>query len=163
VASDGGLFSYGGAPFYGSLGGGAVEVDGIVVTPGTAGYDLVTAAGKAESFGPPAQPTKSAPTTATSRPSTTTTTAPKLTTTTTTQPGALTAPSSIADNCSSDVTSALNSWIEHLKSGAVVDLPANACYAVSNTSTTLTLNKVNGLTINGDGATLRQSVYEGGH
>ena len=71
-------------------------------------------------------------------------------------------PSSIADNCSSDVTSALNSWIEHLPSGAVVDLPANACYAVSNTSTTLTLNKVNGLTINGDGATLRQSVYEGG-
>ena len=74
----------------------------------------------------------------------------------------MTVPSSIADNCSSDVTSALNSWIEHLSSGAVVDLPANACYAVSNTSTTLTLNTVHGLTINGNGATLRQSVYEGG-
>jgi hypothetical protein len=170
VASDGGLFSYGDAPFYGSLGGGADEVDGIVVTPGTGGYDLVTAAGEAESFGPPAQPTKSAPATTTSPPSTTAptappstaTTTPPSTATTTTQPGALTVPSSIADDCSSDVTSALNLWIEHLPSGAVVDLPANACYAVSNTSTTLTLHKVNGLTINGDGATLHQSVYEGG-
>lgn len=71
-------------------------------------------------------------------------------------------PSSIADDCSSDVTGALISWLEGLPSGAVIDLPANACYAVSNTSTTLTLNKVNGLTINGDGATLRQSVYESG-
>jgi len=71
-------------------------------------------------------------------------------------------PSTIADDCSSDVTSALNAWIAQLPSGSVVDLPANACYSVSNTSTTLTLNDMNGLTINGDGATLRQSVYEGG-
>ncbi len=45
----------------------------------------------------------------------------------------------------------------------MVDLPANACYEVSNTSATLTLNMMHGLTIDGNGATLRQSVYEDGH
>jgi hypothetical protein len=105
-------------------------------------------------------------TTTTDPPATTTTTDPPATTTTTTtvptQPASVAVPSSIADNCSSDVTAALDSWLAHLPSGAVVDFPSGACYAVSNTSTTLTLNDVNGLTINGDGATLRQSVYEGG-
>ncbi len=182
VASDGGLFSFGDAPFYGSLGGGGADVDGLVITPPTAGYELVTAAGKAKIFGPSAQLTTSPPTkttspsstTTTTRPpsttsttttSTTTTTIPSTTTTTTTTipPGALTVPSSIPDNCSSDATGALNSWIQQLSPGAVVDLPANACYAVSNTSTTLTLNMVHGLTIDGNGATLRQSVYEDGH
>ncbi len=150
VASDGGLFNFGDAPFYGSLGGGGAEVDGMVVTPGIAGYDLVTAAGKAESFGPSSQSSKGTPGTA---PTTTTTTTPS---------GTLTVPASIADDCSTDVTSALNSWIAHLPSDAVVEFPANACYSVSNTSTTLILNAVHGLTIYGNGATLRQSVYEGG-
>jgi hypothetical protein len=201
VAADGGLFSYGDAPFYGSLGGGGSQVDGLVVTPGTAGYDLVTATGKAQSFEPAAQPSKSSasttpippatttttmaprPTTTTTtapRPTTTTTTVPRSTTTTTTAapptttttsppttttttlPGTLSVPTSIADNCSSDVTSALNSWLGRLPSHAVVALPANACYSVSNTSTTLVLDTMNGLTINGNGATLRQSLYEGG-
>jgi hypothetical protein len=149
VASDGGLFSYGDAPFYGSLGGGTAKVDGIVVTPATAGYELVTATGAAQSFALAAPPTKGDPTVTTASP-------------TTPQPGALVVPGSIADNCSRDVTSALNSWLAHTPAGAVVDLPTNACYLVSNTSTTLALNRVNGLTINGDGATLRQSVYENG-
>ena len=81
VASDGGLFSYGDSPFYGSLGGGAAEVDGLVVTPATAGYELVTAAGKAESFEPSVQPPKVS--TSTPVPEATTTTVPRTTTTTT--------------------------------------------------------------------------------
>jgi hypothetical protein len=155
VGSDGGLFNFGDAPYYGSLSNGTAEVVGIVVTPGAAGYDLVTAAGEAERFGPAANPASNAPTTTTSAPSTTTTAPPS-------PEAALMVPSTIADDCSSDVTRALNSWIQQLPSGAVVDLPPQACYSVSNTSTTLTLNEVNGLTINGDGAALRQSVYEGG-
>lgn len=153
VASDGGLFSYGDAPFYGSLGGGTSKVDGIVVTPATAGYELVTATGAAQAFAPAPQAAQSPPVAPT--PPTTTTTP------TTMEPGSL-VPGSIAANCSRDVTSALNAWFASQPAGATVALPARACYLVSNTSATLTLNGVRGLTINGNGATLRQTVYEAG-
>ena len=71
-------------------------------------------------------------------------------------------PTSIADNCTSDVTATLNSWFASLPASSTVNLPANACYEVSDTATTLTFNGLNGLTINGDHTTFRQSSYEGG-
>ena len=47
VASDGGIFTYGDAKFYGTLGTNAGGVIGIVVNPPVAGYTLVQADGTA--------------------------------------------------------------------------------------------------------------------
>ncbi len=71
-------------------------------------------------------------------------------------------PSSIADDCASDATAGLVYFFATLPAGSTVDLPANACYLVSNGPDTLRLNHLRGLTINGNGATFEQRRYEGG-
>ena len=71
-------------------------------------------------------------------------------------------PATIVDDCSSDATAGLNSFFASVPASSTVNLPAHACYLVSNGSTTLTLNNLAGLTINGNGATLLQQTYEGG-
>ena len=58
VASDGGVFTFGDATFYGSTGGGSVTVLGMLITPSTAGYELVESSGTA--IVPPLQPTSTA-------------------------------------------------------------------------------------------------------
>ena len=101
VASDGGIFTYGDAPFEGSLGI-IGTVLGIAVNPSTDRYGLVMADGTAQDPSltpPPAPPAPTAATTSappsitssptgTTRPQTTTTTAPPPKTTTTTPPTA---------------------------------------------------------------------------
>ena len=73
-----------------------------------------------------------------------------------------TPPTSISDTCSSDATSALNSWFASLPSGATVDLPTNGCYLVSNSSSSLLLiQNLSGVTINGNGTTFEQTSYAG--
>ena len=74
----------------------------------------------------------------------------------------VTPPTSIADNCTSDVTAALNSWFASLSANSTVNLPANACYEVSDSATILAFNGLTGLTINGNHSTFRQSSYESG-
>jgi hypothetical protein len=71
-------------------------------------------------------------------------------------------PVSIVDDCSSDATVALNAFFASVPASSTVDLPANSCYLVSNGATTLTLNQLTGLTINGHGATFEQQTYAGG-
>ncbi len=75
-------------------------------------------------------------------------------------------PSSIASNCSIDVTGALNAFFASLPKGANVALPSGACYLVSNydlyTSAPLTLSGTSGVTVAGDGATLKQSFFSCG-
>jgi hypothetical protein len=71
-------------------------------------------------------------------------------------------PASIADNCSTDATVALNAFFGSVPAGSTITLPANACYLVSNGPTTLKLNHVTGLTIDGNGATFEQRSYENG-
>jgi hypothetical protein len=75
----------------------------------------------------------------------------------------LTPPASIAADCSSDATGALNAWFASLPDNSTVDLPANGCYLVSNSPTSLlAIENTNGLTIDGNGATLEQSTYDNG-
>jgi hypothetical protein len=50
VASDGGIFTFGDAPFDGSLGAASTNVLGIVISPSTAGYTLVALNGTASVF-----------------------------------------------------------------------------------------------------------------
>jgi hypothetical protein len=71
-------------------------------------------------------------------------------------------PATIADNCSSDATAALNAFFASVPPSSKINLPSNACYLVSNGSTTLKLNDLSGLTINGNHTTFEQSTYEGG-
>jgi len=71
-------------------------------------------------------------------------------------------PASIADDCSSDATVGLDFFFASVPAGSTIDLPRNACYLVSNGSTTLTLHQLSGLTINGNGATFEQRTYAGG-
>jgi hypothetical protein len=72
----------------------------------------------------------------------------------------LTPPTSIASDCSTDATDALNSWFASLPDNSVVNLPKDGCYLVSNSpSSLLTIKNSNKLTINGNGTTLEQSVY----
>jgi ribosomal protein L24E len=47
VASDGGVFTFGDAEYYGSTGGGNAKVLGMLITPATAGYELVESDGAA--------------------------------------------------------------------------------------------------------------------
>ena len=53
MASDGGIFSYGGAPFYGSTGGLHLNapIVGMAVTPNGAGYWLLASDGGIFAFG----------------------------------------------------------------------------------------------------------------
>jgi hypothetical protein len=70
-------------------------------------------------------------------------------------------PTSIAADCSTDATGALNSWFASLPDDATVDLPSNGCYLVSNSpSSLLAIENTKGLTIHGDGATLEQGTYD---
>jgi hypothetical protein len=75
-------------------------------------------------------------------------------------------PSSIVSNCSVDVTDALNAFFASLPKGANVELPSGACYLVSNynlsTSASLTLSGSNDVTVDGNGATLKQSFFSCG-
>lgn len=71
-------------------------------------------------------------------------------------------PTSIAANCSSDATSALNAWFASLPADSVVNLPDNSCYLVSNSPASLFIvQNSKGLTINGNGTTLEQTAYAG--
>jgi hypothetical protein len=71
-----------------------------------------------------------------------------------------TPPVSIPDNCSTDVTSALNSWFASLPTFATVNLPYDACYLVSNSpSSDLIIQDTVVLTINGNGTTFKQNTY----
>jgi hypothetical protein len=75
---------------------------------------------------------------------------------------AISPPASIADDCSVDTTARLNAFFASVPTGSTIALPANACYLVSNGPTTLRLNQVTGLTIDGNGATFEQKSYENG-
>ena len=69
-------------------------------------------------------------------------------------------PSSIPSDCSSDATSALNSWIASLPADSTINMPTNGCYLVSNsTSDELTIAKSNGLVINGNNTTIKQTTF----
>jgi hypothetical protein len=69
-------------------------------------------------------------------------------------------PASISDNCSKDVTGPLNFWFAILPRDATVNLPRNACYLVSNSSSSLlTIQHTFGLTINGNDTTFKQNTY----
>ena len=72
-----------------------------------------------------------------------------------------TPPKSISDSCATDVTGALNAWFASLPKGATVNLPSGACYLVSNSSSALlTLQDKEWLTINGNGTTFKQDMYD---
>ena len=70
-------------------------------------------------------------------------------------------PASIAANCSSDVTASLKHWLRHVPMNSTIDFPRSACYLVSNSPRhVLTLAKLSGITINGNGTTLKQTTYD---
>ena len=72
-------------------------------------------------------------------------------------------PTSIPDDCSVDVTNALNSWFASLNGSYSINLPWHACYSVSNSpGASLTFNGLQESRINGDGAVFKQSSYENG-
>jgi hypothetical protein len=54
VASDGGLFSYGDAGFYGSTGGTGASALGLMVSPSTRGYSIISTNGSSRAFAPSA-------------------------------------------------------------------------------------------------------------
>jgi len=68
-------------------------------------------------------------------------------------------PATMADDCSSDVTGALNAFFAHAPVHSTISLPERACYLVSNSATTLTLQSLSDLTIEGNGATFKQTHY----
>ena len=86
--------------------------------------------------------------------------------------GCVVPPASINDTCGADATAQLNYWIASLSPGTVVELPTNACYLVSSTSPyygggpanspTFAIHNTDNLTIEGNGATFRQTSYDGG-
>jgi hypothetical protein len=72
-------------------------------------------------------------------------------------------PTSIPDDCSVDVTNALNSWLASLNGSYTINLPWHACYSVSNSpGASLTFNGLQDSRINGDGAVFKQSSYNNG-
>lgn len=82
-------------------------------------------------------------------------------------------PASINNTCGTDVTAQLNSWVASQPPGSVVELPPNACYLVSSgsplprgggpaSSPTFVIHNTNNLTIEGNGATFRQTSFDGG-
>lgn len=75
-------------------------------------------------------------------------------------PTAYSPPSSISTTCSVGATAALNTFFAGLPKNATVNLPQGACYAVSNTPTSLfAIEHTQDLTINGNGATFHQRLY----
>jgi hypothetical protein len=107
----------------------------VMVAAFVAATSLMLAPGGADK--PPRPPGK--PTTTTSLSTSTTTTVPATTTSTTPPAGTVyTIPGTIASNCSSDVTSALNTWIRSVPDGTastpnVLRFGAGACYRVDGT------------------------------
>jgi hypothetical protein len=88
VAADGGIFTFGDAPYYGSLGGQGSSALGLVITAATESYSVITSDGRAHAFSAPLVTSGNSPAPS-SHPTTTTTTtrvAPTTTTTTTTVP-----------------------------------------------------------------------------
>ncbi|HUD05676.1 MAG TPA: hypothetical protein VMR18_02005 [Candidatus Saccharimonadales bacterium] len=65
-------------------------------------------------------------------------------------------PNTIADNCSVDVTSALNSWLATVPSNSTIAFPANSCYLINST---LTLQNTDNISILGNNTTLTQTTY----
>jgi hypothetical protein len=86
--------------------------------------------------------------------------------------GCVAPPATINDTCGADVTAQLNKWVASQSPGSVIELPANACYLVSSTSPyygggaaaspTFVIHDTDNLTIEGNGATFRQTSYDGG-
>lgn len=75
----------------------------------------------------------------------------------------VTVPSSIPDDCSVDVTNALNAWLASLNQPSAINLPWHACYSVSNApGASLTFSGLHDSRINGDGAVFKQSSYGDG-
>ncbi len=73
-----------------------------------------------------------------------------------------TVPASIPANCSADATAPLNAYFARLPSRAIVRFPPNACYLVSDsTSSVLTIADAKDLTVLGSGTTLKQTTYSG--
>ena len=75
-------------------------------------------------------------------------------------------PGSIASNCSTDVSVALNSFFASVPAGSVIAFPSDGCYLVSNTYDPyatpypdLLLQNLSHLTIDGNGTTLHQTHY----
>ena len=64
-------------------------------------------------------------------------------------------PASIATNCSSDVAPQLTSEVNSLPPNSTVNLTAGACYLINST---LSVQGRSGLTINGNGATLKRTT-----
>lgn len=65
-----------------------------------------------------------------------------------------TTPPSIATDCSADVGTALSSLVNGLPANSTVNLTAGACYLVNST---VTIASTTGLTINGNGSTLKRT------
>jgi hypothetical protein len=79
-------------------------------------------------------------------------------------PVVIAVPPSFAADCSTDVTAKLDSLLTSVPIGATVQLGAKACYLVSQDPTNLlTVNGTSGVTIDGNGARLRQTTYVGGN
>ena len=64
------------------------------------------------------------------------------------------APTSIASDCSTDVSAALSDWIASLPDSSTVTFPAGACYLVP---ASIRLPERKGLTFNGNGATFKRT------
>jgi len=71
------------------------------------------------------------------------------------QTAVVTAPTTIAPDCSRDVTGALNSWMASVGDGSALPFRAGGCYRVDGT---LTLKDRHDLTLDGRGATFSTSV-----
>lgn len=75
-------------------------------------------------------------------------------------PVGLQPPSSISSNCTKDATAGLNAFFAGLPANATVNLPTNACYLVSNSTTsTFSISDRYKTVINGNGATFKQTSY----
>ncbi len=66
--------------------------------------------------------------------------------------GVYSPPSSIASDCSVDVTPALNSWLASVPNSSTIVFKVNACYRIDET---LNLNNRSGLVLDGQGATFK--------
>jgi hypothetical protein len=56
-------------------------------------------------------------------------------------------PSTIADNCSTDVSGALNAWIASVPNNSTIEFPANACYGITSS---LVINNRSNVTLDGN-------------
>lgn len=69
-------------------------------------------------------------------------------------------PASIAANCSQDVSSALQSWINSRPNGSSLTFPSGSCYLVQSG---LSLSGRTGISLLGTGSTLRATTVGDGH